>query len=67
MLVGQGSYFSDNWNRMDGSLVMVGLVDTLASPFIGTGGTQNRIFGMLRLLRLFKVSRLHRPLRPLNR
>ena len=67
LVIGENCYFSDNWNRMDGTLVIVGLIDTLgritfmifntlipflASPFVGN---QNKIFGMLRLLRLFKV------------
>ena len=29
LFIGDHSYFSDNWNKMDGTLVIVGLVDTL--------------------------------------
>ena len=82
LIIGENCYFSDNWNRMDGTLVIVGLIDTLgkmilmyiyimmkilnykfvsASPFVGN---QNKIFGMLRLLRLFKVLK---PLRVIHR
>ena len=76
LVIGENCYFSDNWNRMDGTLVIVGLIDTLgrikfmilktlfpfsASPFVGN---QNKIFGMLRLLRLFKVLK---PLRVIHR
>ena len=77
LFIGDQSYFSENWNRLDGSLVIVGLVDTLGngnmllkrwndskpsvSPIVGK---QNKIFGMLRLLRLFKVLK---PLRVIHR
>ena len=61
MFIGENSYLSDNWNRLDGSLVVVGIIDTLASPFVGS---QNKIFGMLRLLRLFKALK---PLRVIHR
>ena len=29
LIIGDQSYFSDNWNKMDGTLVIVGLVDSL--------------------------------------
>ena len=29
LVIGENCYFSDNWNRMDGTLVIVGLIDTL--------------------------------------
>lgn len=29
LIIGEKCYFSDNWNRMDGTLVIVGIVDTL--------------------------------------
>ena len=29
LIIGENCYFSDNWNRMDGTLVIVGLIDTL--------------------------------------
>ena len=29
LIIGERCYFSDNWNRMDGTLVIVGIVDTL--------------------------------------
>ena len=31
LFIGDQSYFSENWNRLDGSLVIVGLVDTLGN------------------------------------
>ena len=34
LIFGDGCYFSDNWNRMDGTLVIVGLVDTLSRKLI---------------------------------
>ena len=29
LFIGENSYFSNNWNRLDGSLVIVGVIDTL--------------------------------------
>ena len=31
LIIGDRCYFSDNWNRMDGTLVIVGIVDTLGN------------------------------------
>ena len=31
LIIGERCYFSDNWNRMDGTLVIVGIVDTLGN------------------------------------
>ena len=46
---------------MDGTLVIVALIDTIVSPFIGR---KRHIFGMLRLLRLFRA---FKPLRVIHR
>ena len=29
LVVGENCYFSDNWNRMDGTLVIMGIIDTI--------------------------------------
>ena len=29
LVIGENCYFSDNWHRMDGTLVIVGIIDTL--------------------------------------
>ena len=61
LVLGKKCYFSDNWNRMDGTLVIVALVDTIVSPFVGK---KSKIFGMLRLLRLIRALK---PLRVIHR
>ena len=61
LVLGKQCYFSDNWNRMDGTLVIVSLVDTIVSPF---AGKKSKIFGMLRLLRLIRALK---PLRVIHR
>ena len=61
LVLGQQCYFSDSWNRMDGFLVIVSLLDTIVSPFVGK---KSKIFGMLRLLRLFRALK---PLRVIHR
>ena len=34
LIIGERCYFSDNWNRMDGTLVIVGIVDTLGDCIV---------------------------------
>ena len=33
---GHNNYFSDNWNRLDGILVMISLIDAMVRLFVGT-------------------------------
>ncbi|XP_067118736.1 voltage-dependent T-type calcium channel subunit alpha-1H-like isoform X2 [Centruroides vittatus] len=58
---GGHAYFKTGWNIMDGSLVMISLVDVLLS-FVADGSP--RIFG---ILRVFRLLRSLRPLRVINR
>ena len=37
LFIGENCYFSDNWNRLDGSLVMVGLLDSLGKNEVTKG------------------------------
>lgn len=48
LIIGENCYFSDNWNRMDGTLVIVGLIDTL--------GKMKLMHKMLRHLSSFSIS-----------
>ncbi len=57
--MGPASYFGNNWNRFDFSLVALSIMDRFVS-----GGNLNvsvfrslRVFRMARLLRVFKLSR----------
>ena len=34
-IFGRNNYFSDNWNRLDGILVIISLVDSLVRVFAG--------------------------------
>ncbi|UYV83726.1 CACNA1G [Cordylochernes scorpioides] len=54
---GKHAYFKNGWNKMDGTLVLISLVDFLLS-FMADGSP--RIFGILRVFRLL------RSLRPLR-
>ncbi|KAG8180483.1 hypothetical protein JTE90_026642 [Oedothorax gibbosus] len=58
---GSRAYFKSGWNVMDGSLVIISLVDFCLS-FIADGSP--RIFG---ILRVFRLLRSLRPLRVINR
>ncbi|XP_035217562.1 voltage-dependent T-type calcium channel subunit alpha-1H-like [Stegodyphus dumicola] len=58
---GDRAYFKSGWNVMDGSLVIISLVDFCLS-FIADGSP--RIFG---ILRVFRLLRSLRPLRVINR
>ena len=58
---GPDCYFSDNWNRMDGTLVIISLVDTSITAIVGK---KSKIFGMLRVFRLVRALK---PLRVINR
>ena len=60
-IFGPDCYFSDNWNRMDGTLVIISLVDATITAVVGK---KSKIFGMLRVFRLVRALR---PLRVINR
>ena len=60
-MYGPDCYFSDNWNRMDGTLVIISLVDTSITAIVGK---KSKIFGMLRVFRLVRALK---PLRVINR
>jgi len=48
LIYGTDAYFKSGWNIMDGSLVIVSLVDTLMSVVLGQS---SKIFGILRVFR----------------
>ena len=60
-VIGRNSYFSDNWNRMDGSLVIISLVDASLTAVVGQNSK------LFRMLRVFRLVRALRPLRVINR
>lgn len=61
MLYGTDAYFTSGWNIMDGSLVIISIVDILMSVI---SSSSPRIFG---ILRVFRLLRSLRPLRVINR
>ncbi|CAK9290832.1 unnamed protein product [Gordionus sp. m RMFG-2023] len=61
LLVGKRAYFQIGWNIMDGSLVIISLIDIILTF---TSIKSPKIFGMLRVLRLLRTLR---PLRVINR
>ena len=58
---GENAYFRSGWNIMDGTLVFVSLVDTVANVIFGQN---HKIFD---ILRVFRLVRALRPLRVINR
>ena len=63
-LMGRGNYFSDNWNRLDGVLVIISLIDGFITTFVGKNNGEGDIF---KILRVFRIIRALRPLRVINR
>ncbi|TMS36584.1 hypothetical protein L596_003717 [Steinernema carpocapsae] len=61
-LLGPGSYFKDGWNILDGTLVIISLVNVVFELFVT--GDSPKIFGVIRVLRLLRALR---PLRVINR
>jgi voltage-dependent calcium channel T type alpha-1G len=61
LVFGKNCYFSDNWNRMDGTLVTISLVDASITALVGK---KSKLF---RMLRVFRLVRALRPLRVINR
>lgn len=61
MCYGPDAYFTSGWNIMDGSLVIISIVDLLMSLI---SESSPRIFG---ILRVFRLLRSLRPLRVINR
>ncbi|CAH1954296.1 unnamed protein product [Acanthoscelides obtectus] len=61
MCYGPNAYFTSGWNIMDGSLVIISLVDIMMFLI---NDTTSRIFG---ILRVFRLLRSLRPLRVINR
>lgn len=57
MLYGPDAYFTSGWNIMDGSLVIISIIDLLMSLL---SSSSPRIFGILRVrLSSFVVSMLY--------
>ncbi|CAH2234985.1 jg18984 [Pararge aegeria aegeria] len=61
MFYGADAYFTSGWNIMDGSLVIISIIDLLMSL---VSESSPRIFG---ILRVFRLLRSLRPLRVINR
>ncbi|XP_055600094.1 voltage-dependent T-type calcium channel subunit alpha-1G isoform X2 [Uranotaenia lowii] len=61
MFYGADAYFTSGWNIMDGSLVIISIIDLLMSLI---SESSPRIFG---ILRVFRLLRSLRPLRVINR
>ncbi|XP_060523337.1 voltage-dependent T-type calcium channel subunit alpha-1H-like isoform X2 [Cylas formicarius] len=61
MCYGPNAYFTSGWNIMDGSLVIISIVDIIMFLI---NDTTSRIFG---ILRVFRLLRSLRPLRVINR
>ena len=61
LLYGETAYFKSGWNIMDGTLVIISLVDTVMVVMLGS---KSKIFG---ILRVFRLVRALRPLRVINR
>ncbi|XP_052740095.1 voltage-dependent T-type calcium channel subunit alpha-1G [Bicyclus anynana] len=61
MFYGAEAYFTSGWNIMDGSLVIISIIDLLMSL---VSESSPRIFG---ILRVFRLLRSLRPLRVINR
>ncbi|XP_058804886.1 voltage-dependent T-type calcium channel subunit alpha-1G isoform X2 [Phymastichus coffea] len=61
MLYGTNAYFTSGWNIMDGSLVVISIIDLGMSLL---SSSSPRIFG---ILRVFRLLRSLRPLRVINR
>ncbi|XP_073945551.1 ca[2+]-channel protein alpha[[1]] subunit T isoform X2 [Choristoneura fumiferana] len=61
MFYGTEAYFTSGWNIMDGSLVIISIIDLLMSL---VSESSPRIFG---ILRVFRLLRSLRPLRVINR
>ncbi|XP_051523062.1 voltage-dependent T-type calcium channel subunit alpha-1G-like [Myxocyprinus asiaticus] len=59
--LGENTYLKSSWNVLDGTLVMISVIDILVS-LISNNGT--KILGMLRVLRLLRTLR---PLRVISR
>ena len=63
-VLGRGNYFSDNWNRLDGVLVIISLIDGFITTVVGKNDSEGDIF---KILRVFRIIRALRPLRVINR
>lgn len=61
LFYGDAAYFKSGWNVMDGTLVIISLVDTFMTVILGS---TSKIFG---ILRVFRLVRALRPLRVINR
>ncbi|CAJ0608714.1 unnamed protein product [Cylicocyclus nassatus] len=61
-VLGRGAYFKDGWNILDGTLVIISLINVLFELF--ATGDSPKIFGVIRVLRLLRALR---PLRVINR
>lgn len=61
------NYFRDRWNWLDGSLAIMGFVDTWLITIIGGGNIGLQNFSILRILRLLRLMRLLRLFRQFSK
>ena len=61
LFYGEHAYFKSGWNIMDGSLVLISVIDTSMTVIFGQ---ESKIFD---ILRVFRLVRALRPLRVINR
>lgn len=61
LFVGKSAYFKSGWNKMDGILVVISLIDIVVTF---TAKSSPKIFGILRVFRLLRTLR---PLRVISR
>jgi voltage-dependent calcium channel T type alpha-1G len=61
LFYGEHAYFKSGWNIMDGSLVLISVIDTTMTAIFGSA---SKIFD---ILRVFRLVRALRPLRVINR
>lgn len=59
---GPARYWDEGWNKLDGSLVIISVIDVILSNIPGLGGG-----AILSLLKIFRILRALRPLRAVNK
>ena len=63
--LGCGSYWSDSWNCLDGTIVTMSIVEMVMTALFAGGGVKLSFLRMLRMLRVLRILRLMRKWRGL--
>ena len=63
--LGCAEYWSDNWNRLDGTIVALSILEMVATELSAGSGVKLSFLRMLRMLRVLRVLRLMRKWRGL--